>query len=86
MRDHELKNKVGKLEDATVLLAREMRDVSIRADRDGAHDHASFYDEVADYVDGAARELQSAYSLLLNGDGDTVPPLDEEVPSEGAAT
>lgn len=83
MRDHDLKNKVGKIEDETTLLAREMRDVSIRADRDGAHAHAEFYDRVADHLDRAVKELVSAYSLLLNGDGDAIEPLDDEREVEG---
>ncbi len=52
--------------------------MSIRADRDGAHGHAKFYDEVAHAIDWAANEVARAYNTLVNGN-EVVPSIREDL-------
>jgi hypothetical protein len=68
MRDHELKNAVGRLEDRTTRLLAEIERVMIGASDQGATGHAEYYDEILGHLRCSQGDLYSAYSLLLNGD------------------
>lgn len=68
MRDHTLKNEVGRIEDELQKLSSELDQIAFKAQGAGAEGHAEFYWSVMSDIGAALNDIEDAYSKLLNGD------------------